>query len=224
MSLVYNGINTDTVIYNGQPTTGLYNGTIVWGGTAPVDPDPYNPLNLPPYTMRLKYTAPAYPNFDVGTLTVVEETSDYIIIDWLYENDNWTGVCSGRNGPTEILGANSTNVTNMDDTFSQAGFLETINIFDTSNVTSMNKMFYLCTSLKNLPLFNTNKVVNIDESFALASNVSAGVLELYNQLSTQTNVPTSHYNTFMNCGLNATSGYEILQQIPTAWGGYNYGA
>ena len=35
MSLIYNGNVTDTVIYNGQPTTGVYNGVIVWGESGP---------------------------------------------------------------------------------------------------------------------------------------------------------------------------------------------
>lgn len=38
MSLVYNGVNTDTVIYNGQPTIGIYNGAVVWGVSQPPTP------------------------------------------------------------------------------------------------------------------------------------------------------------------------------------------
>ena len=39
MSLVYNGVNTDTVIYNRQPTIGVYNGVVIWGGEPGPSPD-----------------------------------------------------------------------------------------------------------------------------------------------------------------------------------------
>ena len=50
-------------------------------------------------------------------------------------------------------------------------------------------------------------------------NVQSGALALYQQASSQTNPPSSHNNTFYNCGKFTTTGAAELAQIPSDWGG-----
>jgi len=47
--------------------------------------------------------------------------------------------------------------------------------------------------------------------------VESGALALYQQASTQTNPPSSHSNTFRDCGSNTTTGAAELAQIPSDW-------
>ena len=227
--------------------------------------DPYNPPDLPPYTIRLKYKPGTTPTFSVGTGTLVDAGEN--IWDLTYENSSWTQLLSTHDDLLEVLGANSTGVTNMVGMFYHCEHLTTVSLFDTSSVTSMRSMFnscysltsvplfdtskvtdigymfidctsltsiplfdtssvtdmglmfYNCTSLTSIPLFDTSKVTDMIYMFIDCTNVESGALSLYQQASTQTNPPTSHTDTFKNCGLNTTTGAAELSLIPTSWGG-----
>ena len=179
--------------------------------------DPYNPPDLPPYTIRLKYKPGTTPTFSVGTGTLVDAGEN--IWDLTYENSSWTQLLSTHDDLLEVLGANSTGVTNMVGMFYHCEHLTTVSLFDTSSVTSMRSMFNSCYSLTSVPLFDTSKVTDIGYMFIDCTNVESGALSLYQQASTQTNPPTSHTDTFKNCGLNTTTGAAELSLIPTSWGG-----
>jgi hypothetical protein len=47
--------------------------------------------------------------------------------------------------------------------------------------------------------------------------VESGAYALYQQASTQTTPPSSHSNTFRNCGRDTTTGAAELAQIPSDW-------
>jgi len=53
--------------------------------------------------------------------------------------------------------------------------------------------------------------------FYQCTNVQSGALALYQQASSQTTPPTSHNQTFYNCGSNTTTGSAELAQIPSGW-------
>lgn len=53
-------------------------------------PDPYNPLGLPPYTIRLKYKQGVTPTFSKGTGTLVDAEQN--IWDLTYENSDWSSL------------------------------------------------------------------------------------------------------------------------------------
>jgi surface protein len=110
----------------------------------------------------------------------------------------------------------ATNIVGM---FSGCSSLEEIPLFDFGSLTNMFGAFNNCSSLRSIPLFDTSKVTNMSNVFNGCVNVEEGALALYEQASTQTTPPTTHVDTFKNCGKNTTTGAAELAQIPTSWGG-----
>ena len=155
--------------------------------------DPYNPLNLPPYTIRVLYRVGATPNFSKGTGVQVSQSPN--IWDLTYNNTVWEGLLEDETLILEVLGAN------------------------TSGVTNMSNMFKYCTSLTTAPLFDTSSVTNMSQMFDECTNVETGALALYQQASTQATPPSDHDRTFRHCGSGTVTGTAELAQIPSDWGG-----
>jgi surface protein len=86
--------------------------------------------------------------------------------------------------------------------------LTEVPLFNTSNVTNMAWMLIACTSIKTIPLFDTSKVTDMSYMCSGCVRVVSGAFELYQQASTQANIPT-HTATFKNCGASG--------QIPIDW-------
>lgn len=178
--------------------------------------DPYNPLDLPPNVIRVKYQSGSRPHIgDVSRLVDVDGN----IWDIFIESNNWSNLAQYNNELVEVLGANTTNVTNMESMFTYCTQLTTVSLFDTSNVTNMSRMFDNCGQLTSIPLFNTSKVTNMNYTFNYCTHVDSGALALYQQASSQTNPPTYHDGTFNDCGNNSETGRVELAQIPASWGG-----
>ena len=173
-----------------------------------------NPV-LPPYTIRLKYRQGTTPSFSKGTGELVDSTNN--IWDLTYENTDWSALLLNQYHLIEIINANTTNVTNMNNTFAGCQYLTTVQLFDTSNVGIMHNMFLNCNSLTIIPLFDTSKVTIMGAMFYNCYNVQSGALALYQQASTQTNPPSEHWATFRGCGEQTTSGAAELTQIPDDW-------
>lgn len=120
-------------------------------------PDPYNPLNLPPNTIRCKFNIGYTPS--VGdSQTLVDLTNN--IWDIYKQSNDWSFMFFDRSELLEVLGANTTNVTNMDSVFRNCNRLTTISLFNTSNVVRLAGAFNGATKLISIPLFNTSKVTN----------------------------------------------------------------
>lgn len=207
----------------------------------PAQPGPGPGPTLPPYTIRLKYDEGWEPASTKGTWVQVSSSPN--IWDLTYENSDWSQLFGGGGSLLEVIGANTTGVTNMGSMFASTwnlttvalfdtssvtdmnsmfegcSSLTTVPLFDTSNVTNMQRMFYECTSLTIIPLFNTSKVTTMYRTFRNCYNVESGALALYQQASTQTTPPTNHSYTFYNCGRDTTTGAAERAQIPTSWGG-----
>ncbi len=205
--------------------------------------DPYNPLGLPPFTIRCKFDSRYTPTMgDSQTLVDASEN----IWDITKNSDDWSGLFSADDNPSVLLGvigANTTNVTDMArmflnceslstvplfDTssviemfsmFNGCKSLSTVPLFDTSSVTGMSSMFYECTSLTIVPLFDTSSMNDMEEMFMNCTNVQSGALALYQQASTQVTLMTMYRNAFSNCGSSTETGAIELAQIPTSWGG-----
>ena len=199
----------------------------------------YNPLNLPPYTIRVKFPTGFTP--DTGdTRTLVD--ADENIWDLYRNNISWSHFFYGKHECLlKVLGANTTNVEDMTDLFGNCSALTTVPLFDTSDATNMNNMFYNCkaltsvplfdtsnvntmglsfygcSALKYIPLFDTTNVAYMNSAFYNCTNVEGGALALYQQASTQTNPVPYHSKTFRNCGTNTQTGAEELAQIPSDW-------
>ena len=254
--------------------------------------DPYNPLDLPPFTIRCKFEQGYDPRWSVyyrlDSYELVDETNN--IWDLHKNSTDWSELLYYSREVLEVLGANTTGVTNMRYLFfstpltsiplfdtssctNMSGMFETcislttVPLFDTSHATSMGEMFSNCYSLTSVPLFNTSSCTNMFDMFmgcrSLTSvplfntssctnmygmfsncsvltsiplfdtssctdmncmfdgcvNVQYGALALYQQASTQANVPNHGAWTFYNCGINTPTGLAELQQIPPSWGG-----
>lgn len=207
--------------------------------------DPYNPLNLPPNTMRVRTNDGNVPyknewnGTSYETATLVPGTTD--VYDVYKSGTNFNRLLSHSTNVVEVLGANTTGITNMDYMFDSCTSLSTVPLFNTSNVTSMSYMFNSCTPLQSVPLFDTSNVTNIsfmlnncrslsavplfdtsnvtnmDGMFYDCYKVESGALALYQQASTQTNPPTEHSLTFYYCGSDTQTGSAELAQIPSDW-------
>ena len=110
--------------------------------------DPYNPLGLPPYTIRLKFTSGVTPTFSKGTAVQVSSSPDNVW-DLTYEDSQWNQLLNGQTDLIEIIGANSTGVTNMKSFVAGDTSLTTIPIFDTSAVDDFTSAFQSCSCRKN---------------------------------------------------------------------------
>lgn len=216
-----------------------YNGKVISYNDRWIDiPDPYNPLNLPPNTIRCKFRG-GYIPFMGDTQTLVDSNEN--IWDIYKQSNDWSSLFGVNWYLLEVLGANTSNVTNMNGIFYHCTSLITVALFDTSNVTNMSYMFHNCTSLTSVPLFDTSNVTNMSymfyycysltsiplfntfkvtdttRMFVDCANVESGALALYQQASTQTNPPQFHASTFYNCGVATETGAAELAQIPSNW-------
>lgn len=201
----------------------------------------YNPLNLPAHTIRCQFASGHTPTMGTSRTRV----SAYNNIWDIYESSNdWNYLCvSDGLELLNVLGANTTGVTNMYKMFTGCENLVSVSLFDTSDVTEMRSMFDGCTSLTSVPLFdtraatnmsymfrycnrltsvplfNTSSAINMNAMFEGCYAVERGSLALYRQASTQANPPMDHIATFKDCGKNTTTGAAELAQIPSSWGG-----
>lgn len=119
---------------------------------------------------------------------------------------------------TSVPLLNTGNVTYMYKMFYKCSYLTTSPLFNTQNVTSMKYMFSNCSRLTSIPYFNTSKVTDMDymcEYCYLVNDYSA--YNLYLRASSQTNPPTYHNDTFLQCGRDTTAGAAALAQIPSSW-------
>lgn len=140
-------------------------------------PDPYNPLHLRPYTIRVKVLEGERPiksmSSDLMEWTCVDETNN--IWDFHYPTPNWGNVgtsmeprsiIGNRRRIMAVLGFNSTGITDMSALFSGFGYLTEIPLFDTSSVTDMTQMFTNCRRLTIVPLYDTSNVTKMSSMFA----------------------------------------------------------
>ena len=157
----------------------------------------YNPLNLPPYTIRLKYKNGVTPSFTKGTGVQVSQSPN--IWDLTFVNSYWGDLLNFHPDLLEVLGANTTGVTSMYETFINCTSLISISLFDTSTVSNMMHMFAGCTSLTTVPLFDTSSVTDMSVMFHTCtslttvplfdtSNVSS-MSEMFHSCTSLTTVP-----------------------------------
>lgn len=119
--------------------------------------DPYNPLNLPSNTIRVKFKN-GYTPTQGDTQTLVDSTNN--VWDIYKQSNDWSFMFFNGSALLEVLGANTINVTNMDSVFRNCNRLTTLSLFNTSNVVSLAGAFNGATKLTSIPLFNTSKVTN----------------------------------------------------------------
>ena len=187
------------------------------GESSSPGPTPPTPV-LPANTVRVRTSdgnAPQHHSSTYETATLVAGTSD--VYDVYKSGTSFTKLLYQSLNVVEVLDANTTNITFMSQMFQECDALTSVNLFDTSNVTSMSEMFASCRSLTSIPLFDTSSVTSMKYMFYNCYNVESGALALYQQASSQTTPPSSHSNTFYQCGINTVTGTAELAQIPSDW-------
>lgn len=130
-------------------------------------------ITLPPYTIRLLYRDGITPNFTRALnrgATVTQVSAEPNIWDVTLESSDWTALFMAwtavENDLLEVLGANTTNVTNMSHLFRDNKSLTRIGSLDTTNVTNMQQICNYCTSLTSIPQLKSQNVTNAKAAFA----------------------------------------------------------
>lgn len=132
--------------------------------------DPYNPLNLPPNTLRVRTTGrPPIKSSRTSyeTATLVPGTTD--IYDVYKSGTSFDHLLKSSNNVLEVLGGNTTGITSMVNMFDYCLNLSSSVVFDTSSVTDMKMMFYHCYDLTSVPLFDTSNVTDMTLMFEYCS-------------------------------------------------------
>lgn len=127
--------------------------------------DPYNPLNLPPFTIRVRLAEGSaiswWWSFD--SYDLVDETNN--IWDFHKNSTDWSSAFDinprYREYLLEILGANTTGVTSFHSTFYYCWSLTSMPLFDTRSATDVGCMFK-GTSITDIPQYDFSSVVNMD--------------------------------------------------------------
>jgi hypothetical protein len=208
--------------------------------------DSLNPLGLPPFTIRCKFStgytpAPQGQSTGWDSQVCVDETNN--IWDITKESTSWSRMLEYQDNLIEVLGANTTGVermyatlnicknltkTTLFDTssvidmaymYNEGNSLIECPIYDTSNVTTMRSMFCYCWNLKTVPLFDTSKVEDVARMFDSCDKVESGAYAFYKQVSRQKNPPSNYDRAFYLCGSDTESGRKELEKIPSDWGG-----
>lgn len=134
--------------------------------------DPYNPLGLPPNTIRVRLYAYASDPTDQGDSRVCVDAENKIWDITKNSNDWGTDTHGGETYLMgswltanliieEVLGANTSNVTSMEGLFGGgAFFLSSIALFDTRNVTNMVS-FCNSVPITSIPKFDTHNVTDM---------------------------------------------------------------
>ena len=230
MGIIVNNIKPIRIMFNGVEATLYHNGIKIW----PEDTDPYNPLNLPPNTVRVRTNDGLVPekrsSTSYETATLVEGTSD--VYDVYMIGTDFYNLFYGSINVVEVLGANTTDVTVMENMLAGCSSLMSVSLFDTSSVTNMANMFAGCSSLTSVPLFDTSRVTDMGHMLAGCSSLTSVPLfdtsrvgymtNMFEDCSSLTSVPlfnTSNVrimnNTFKNCTKVQSGALALYQQVST---------
>ena len=134
--------------------------------------DKYNPLHLPPNTVRVRTNDGNKPrNSNYESATLVEGTTD--VYDVYKSGTDFSNLLWHSLNTIEVLGANTTGITNMHEMFANCSSLTKVALFDTSSVSDMSRIFAACTSLTTVPLFDTSSATNMSYMFEICRNLTS---------------------------------------------------
>lgn len=118
--------------------------------------DPENPLNLPPYTLRIRIPDGQIPQdrHDGSSYTQVSENPN--IWDFTYPNPDWTGVFDEWRFeppyPLEVLGSNSSGITSMKGLLRNRQSTTSVHLSKVDSVTDLSYLCYGCLNLQSLQI------------------------------------------------------------------------
>ena len=183
--------------------------------------DPYNPLGLPQYTLRLLYRGGITPTFNKGT--AVQVSSSPNVWDLTYENTAWIEILRNHTDLFEVLGANSRGVTDLRVAFEGCDRLEKVALFDTSIVEDFSWSFRNCSNLEELPLFDLSSCFSLKEAFQGCSSIKSipqfNTSNVRNMLSAFEGCTSLRTVPLLDLSNNTTLSYTfnkciMLQEIP----------
>ena len=152
-----------------------------------IEEDPLNPLNLPPYTIRLLYKDGVTPRFIKGKAFQLSSSPN--VWDLNYLHSDWSGILEGifngvenvhRYNLLKVLGANTSGVTNMTRMLENCAVLNEVALFDTSAVTTTERMFEDTISITSVPNFDTRNVTNFRSMFQQSGIINVPALDTSN--------------------------------------------
>lgn len=202
MGIILNGSKPSKIIYNGAESTLYFNGSKIWPEVAP---DPYNPLSLPPYTIRVKYKDNSTEPTDkivrsdcvLNQVSQIPNVWDVTVNDGTYTpKESWEKLFYTHYDLIEVVGANTKGVTSMISTFAGCSSLSSLNLFDTRDVICTDSMFagvngIYCESLTSIPEFSFDNASGLYYTF---NNTNLTGVKLKN-----TNNVTYCYGAFRGC-------------------------
>ena len=132
--------------------------------------DEYNPLNLPPNTVRVRTSDGNAPIKNSPIEAATYETASLVagtnnVYDVYKSGTNLNKMFACSTNVVAVLGANTKDVTNMSEMFYGCENLTSVVVFDTTKVTSMEYMFRNCYNLTTVPSFDTSSVTTMKDMF-----------------------------------------------------------
>lgn len=193
--------------------------------------DPYNPLGLPPYTIRVKLVEGTNPDFNGSTVQISQSPNVWDCTKTSSEWD-WNNLFEYKSQLLEVLGANTTGVVMMDNTFKDCSNLTNVCLFDTTSVTEMSGMFQGCYSLTTVPLYDMSNVTYSQFMFESCSNLTTVPLfntskvivmwAMFRECHNLTNIPLFDTSVvddmddmFKNCYRVQSGALALYQQAST---------
>jgi surface protein len=126
----------------------------------------YNPLNLPPYTIRIRCTDGVIPDLKWSGIQYSRVPGTTDVFDITYNNSDWGSLLVNlTNDLLEILGGNLVGVTKVDYLCAFCEALTSVAIMDTSTITHFGGMFYFCKGLTSVHKFNTSSGTDVRGMF-----------------------------------------------------------
>ena len=119
--------------------------------------------------------------------------------------DNKIFIIPVKSDGTSLL--DTSNVTNMENTFASCSNLTTIPQLDTSNVTNMRNTFASCSNLTTIPQLDTSKVYDMENTFYGCRNLTT-----IPQLDIS-NVKYYMWDMFHNCSSLSDDSLNIIMQM-----------
>lgn len=132
-------------------------------------PNP-NPLNLPPFTIRVQYAPGTAPPQVWATITQVSSEPNIWDVTTPEDDTRWNDLFWHEHDLVAVLGANSSGITDMFRLFCNCENLRSVELFDTSLCTDMFGMFWNNRSLREIPLFDTHNVEIMQYMFTGATS------------------------------------------------------
>lgn len=166
MGILLNGNKPSKIIYNGAESSLYFNGSKIWPEEAPMPILPANTVRVRTSDGNAPTKGSSYTSYE--TATKVSGTSD--VYDVYKSGTSFKYFLRKSTNVVEVLGANTTGITDMSYMFMDCTSLTTVPLFDTSSVTTMSQMFQNCTSLTFIHLLDTS---NVTSMYCMFSNCTS---------------------------------------------------